>query len=657
MSSEASNSTAADKIVELAQGLFRFGRSLEGEPFAVSKTGANVALFIRSGDDSSFQRRLARECRRAHQRVPTKQQMTDAVQTLLSECDDAAPEPCYCRVAPCSDGGIAVDLGTPDGKAALIYPNEPRWRITERSPVLFQRTEVMSAMPIPVAGGTLNEIPELLGISDRHWNLVAGWVCAAYDRDIPHPILAIFGPAGAGKSFLARLLVQLCDPSPCALRSSPRSEDDWHVAAASSWVYAIDNLSEIKPWFADALCKAATGDARAVRKLYSPKSLTVSCLKLPVILTGIEVGSLRSDLGDRLVMLELPRRQSVRTERELEAIIRQRMPYWLGALFDAVSRVLEARPFLAPSSSLPRMADFAHVLAAADKAGVTVGAAEAYEQNRRDTAQEVRDGDELVDAIAMLLQKAEGGRWEGFATELLQALNGLPGLSRGCTWPKASNQLSGRLKRLAPSLADGGVRYHKHRDGTTRKPVISLLLLKKEKASLGSLGSLANPETSAEKHALHPDDDRTIPERCLGAPGGSVATSDGCPNDDRAIPERCPNDPSEADAIQSSDLDREITAEPKPSLHAELRQLIGKDAEVLVTEDTEAVGLDGTSVHVSRGQTGFLAQLTEAATGHDWDFFDRLRCDLPKHQVVIIGDTPLLIDWHVMRLASRVAVA
>ena len=104
-------------------------------------------------------------------------------------------------------------------------------------------------------------------------------------------------------------------------------------------------------------------------------------------------------------------------------------------------------------------------------------------------------------------------------------------------------------------------------------------------------------------------------------------------------------DSAHADAIQPSDPD------------SELRQSLGRGAEVVVMEDTEAVGLDGSSVRVAGGQTGFLAHFTEAATEDDRKFVDRITSDRPKHQPVIVGDTPLLIDWHVMRLASRVAVA
>lgn len=117
------------------------------------------------------------------------------------------------------------------------------------------------------------------------------------------------------------------------------------------------------------------------------------------------------------------------------------------------------------------------------------------------------------------------------------------------------------------------------------------------------------------------------------------------------------DDPSDRVAIQPADTDGEMATEPMPSIPGELRQLLAKGAEVMVTQDTEAIRLDGASVHVAGGQTGFLAHFTEAATEDDRDFFDRLRTDRPRHHHVIVGDTPLLIDWKVMRLASRVAVA
>jgi hypothetical protein len=539
MSSETSNNTAAERLVEIAHKNFRFGQDLEREPFAVSKTGPNVAIHINQQQQELhvFRSLLSRAFREAHKKIASNQQVTDAMQILLSDCYAARPEPCFRRVGPCSDDGIAIDLGRPDGKTVLIYPNGPtRWHVVDRSPVIFQRTQVMSAMPLPVEGGSLDEIPKTLGLSDRHWTLLLGWILAAYDRDAPHPILAIFGPAGAGKSFLAKLVMALCDPSPCPLRSAPRSEDDWHVAASSSWVYALDNLSEISPWFADSLCKAVTGDARVVRRLYSAKSLTVTTLKLPVIMTAIEVGSLRSDFGDRLVMLELPKRERVVTERQLEGIIQNKLPAWLGALFDAISRTLEVRPFTRSVENLPRMADFCHLLACADAASVTAGAVRAYEQNREDTSLEVGEGDELIDAITTLLQLSKDGSWYGSATELLRALSDLSGLRKGPEWPRAANQLSKRLRRLEPILQDCGVRYRTQRHGTTRRKALFLSLTKKDTPSFAPFEPAANPIESAEKIRFRPDDGSAIPGRY---PSDVVTPADLCPSDARTIPERC----------------------------------------------------------------------------------------------------------------------
>jgi hypothetical protein len=539
MSRDFDNS-AADRLIELAYQHFRFGQDLEREPFAVPKRGPNVAMFINCQEQDAFKAFLAKDYRNTHRKTPSKSQLADAIQVLVGDCFDADPEPCFRRVAPCPDGGIAVDLGRADGRTVLIYPNGPvRWRVADRSPVLFHRTPLMAAMPVPVEGGCLDEIPKSMGLTERQWTLVLGWILAAYERDIPHPILAIFGPAGAGKSFLAKLVVNLSDPSPAPLKSAPHSEEDWHLAASSSWVYAMDNLSEIKTWLADALCKAATGDARAVRRLYSTKSLTVTSLKLPVILTGIEVGALRSDFGDRLVMLELPRRQAkaIALENDLQATIQQRLPIWLGALFDAVSRVLEVKPFTRTPMERPRMADFSHVLACADAAGVTVNAVEEYARNRQDTAQEVAEGDELVESLARLLQETPEGHWHGSATELLQALDERRGSQVLPAWPKAPNQLSRRLKRLEPVLKDCGVRYAIQRDGNTRRKAVSLSLFRKGNSSFASFAEPDDPGETREKCRVPAGDGGAMPGRCLNDGRAGLPAS---PDDARTMPERWP---------------------------------------------------------------------------------------------------------------------
>lgn len=547
MSTENPQGSMAKRLVELAHQTFRFGQSKEREPFAVPLRGPNVALRISTSEHDGFRRQLAHALHVASRTVASKQSLTDALQVLLADCAEATPEPVYRRVAPGPDGGIVVDLGTTDGKAVTIAPGHP-WQVVERSPAVFQRTQLTGVMPEPTGGGSLEEIPRLLGLSDRHWNLVLGWLLAAYDRDIPHPILAIFGPAGAGKSFLAKLLVRLCDPSPCPLRSAPNSEEDWHVSAASSWVYAIDNVSDMKAWLADALCKAATGDARVCRKRYSDTELSVVQVKLPVILTSIEPGRLRGDFGDRLVMLELPKRNHIKSERELERIISDRLPAWHGAIFDAWSKTQSARPHMKTSGPTARMEDYRLLLRAADIAGVTVDCTKAYMENRRDAAQEVGEGDELVEALTRLLQKSADHRWQGIATDLLSDLNAVVGKERPAEWPKAANVLSRRLRRLEPVLQDCGVRYESAKETDRRRRVIYLSLSKSEETSPESFATEEEGPFPADLANFSPNDTSPLPER---SPNDVEVPPAPLPDDLRTIPER-----SLQDRRMTADRDR-----------------------------------------------------------------------------------------------------
>ena len=531
MSGEKCSSSVPKRLVDFARQNYRFGQSEEKEAFAVPLNGPNLALFLSAAEGGGFRSRLARDFSKAHDVIPNSSQLGDAFNVLLADCADATPEPCYRRVAPHPGGGIVIDLGGPDGKVVVVSPNNPAgWQIASRSPVLFNRTALIGPMPDPVAGGSLDEIQRLFDLTDRQWALVQGWILAAFDYDIPHPILAIFGPAGAGKSCLARLLVRLCDPSPCPLRSAPDSEKDWHIAAASSWVCAIDNVSDLKTWLSEALCKAATGDARVVRALFTDKGLAVTKLRLPVIITSIEAGSLRGDFGDRLVMLELPRRDRTKAERDMERLISVRLPAWHCAVFTALAKTLAARSRAKPTTQSARMADFMHLLRCADEAGVTVDAERAYQENRRDTAREVGDGDELVAAVTKMLQGAPGTRWHGTASELLQALNASLGDEKPPEWPKMANALSRRLKRVEPVLRDCGVRCERSKHPDSRVRLITLSLSEKKETSLASLAAeteetfpveidhfLPNDPPAPERS---PNDPRTILPRARQAPDG-----------------------------------------------------------------------------------------------------------------------------------------
>lgn len=313
----------------------------------------------------------------------------------------------------------------------------------------------------------------MLHVTDETWPLVAGWLVAALLPEIPHAILLLAGMQGSGKSCAARMLTTLVDPSPAPLRSEPRDVEQWAVAASGSWVVCLDNLSGVPTWLSDALCKAATGDGLVKRRLYTDSDVAVLAFRRVVLLTSIDPGALRGDLGDRLLLIDLePISDGARRpEREIEAAFAQRRPRLFGALLDALAAVLARLPHVR-LDRLPRMADFARVLAACDAAGVTRGALERYLAQRGRIAAEVVEGDPF--GVAVLEMVRERGTWSGTASDLLRLVTPVgPAWQTPTDWPRP-NQVRGRLKGLAPALAAHGVAVSFERAGHDRRRIVRL---------------------------------------------------------------------------------------------------------------------------------------------------------------------------------------
>jgi hypothetical protein len=459
--------SVAEELVRLALNVYRLGRTEKDEAFAVPHDGANVALLLK-GNSDALRARLARAYRAETGRTPGGSALSDALNVLLGEALDAEAEPVHLRIA--RDGeSIVIDLADAEGRAVVVRAGA--WEVVERSPVLFRRTALTAAMPIPERGGSLAELRDLLNVTADTWPLVLGWLIAAMVPDIPHPILLLSGLQGTGKSCAARTLVLIFDPSAAPLRAEPRKLDDWQVAAAGSWAVAIDNLSAIAPWLADALCRAATGDGLVKRALFTDSELAVLSFRRVIILTSIDAGALRGDLGERLLLADLePIRESERREeKEIDAAFAERLPRVFGALLDAVEAVLAKLPDVRLERR-PRMADFGRLLAACDAAGVTDGALPCYLSQGGRIAEEVVDSDPFGCAVVELI--AKGGTWEGTATDLLGALLDDPAkLPHG--WPPR-NGVSGRLKRLIPALKVQDVRVTFERVGQSRRRIIRL---------------------------------------------------------------------------------------------------------------------------------------------------------------------------------------
>jgi hypothetical protein len=444
--------STADRLVELAKRNYRFGVTMQHEPFAVLNQGANIALMLKGGGDA-LRARLSHEYYSAHGRTPSSAAMSDAITVLQGAALHGEPEDVHLRLAGLKQG-IAVDLGDKDGRSLLLRP--AGWEVADRAPVIFRRTALTAELPLPERGGSLDELRDMLNVTQEGWSMIVGWLVAAFLPSIAHPILLLNGLQGAGKSFAARLLVDLVDPSTAPLRSEPRDIEQWHTAAAGSWVVAVDNLSQVPAWYSDALCKAVTGDGVVRRKLFTDGELAVQSFRRAIILTSIDAGSLRDDLGERLLFIDMGGilEQSRRTEADITTVFRRMKPQLFGALLDAVCAVLATLPEV-KLTRLPRMADFAHTLAALDKSGITAGALAQYEGQRQRVAADVIEGDVFATALTAFALKHRD--WQGTATQLLHLLQPPNGCRLSAEWPKAPNRLRGLVNRLIPALRAVGI--------------------------------------------------------------------------------------------------------------------------------------------------------------------------------------------------------
>jgi hypothetical protein len=326
-------------------------------------------------------------------------------------------------------------------------------------------------------------------------------------------VLNINGEQGSAKSTAQKILRSLIDPNSSLLRCEPREPRDLVITAANSWIIGFDNLSSIRPWLSDALCRLSTGGGFATRELYTDAAEVIFESQRPVMFNGITDVANRSDLLDRSLLITLaaiPEAQR-RPEKQLWAEFEMVMPRILGVLLDAVAGGLAGEPAV-KLDRLPRMADFAVWITACEQAlGWPAGTfMAAYAENRSSANETAMEASIVGTAIMEFM--ADRPTWEGISKELLAALGAKAGdqAQRRQDWPTNSRKLSGDLRRVAPNLRRAGLDVRFDRGtGRDRKRIIRLAKVD------GVAGSAAGGDQ-------HRPTDNSLWEPALGqAPDGS----------------------------------------------------------------------------------------------------------------------------------------
>ena len=371
---------------------------------------------------------------------------------------------------------VSVRVANHHGTCYLDLADEDRtvleidargWRVCPRPPVRFRHPKAMLPLPMPERPGRLDLLGDLVNARGDDLVLLTGWVVATLAPSGPYPVLALHGEQGTAKSTGARIVRGIFDPNEAPLRAEPRDGHSLMIAAANGHVVALDNLSSIRPWLSDALCRLSTGGGFSARTLYSDDEETIFDSQRPVVITGISDVIERADLLDRTIVLNLERIDEADREPESELWSRfeAARPQILAGLLDAVACSLRDLPTVR-LDAMPRMADFAMWVVAAESSmpWEEGGFMKAYSRNRG-LAHELSLE---ASVIAGPIRDLEA--FEGTATELYELLTEKADekVVHRKTWPSGARALSAELKRLAPNLREVGIEVDFARSGKRR---------------------------------------------------------------------------------------------------------------------------------------------------------------------------------------------
>jgi hypothetical protein len=450
----------------------------------------------------SFRNWLARRFYETYRSAPGAQALQDALLVLESKAQyDAAEITLHLRTAE-RDGAIYLDLA--DDRWRTVEITRDGWRIVENHPVYFRRSPGMLPLPLPIAGGSINELRELINIGEEDdFKLLVAWLIGAIRPHGPYPVLVLHGEQGSAKSTTARLLRTLIDPNSAGLRCEPRNGHDLMIAAKNGWVISLDNLSNIPVWLSDALCRLSTGGAFATRELYTDTDEVLFEAQRPIILNGIEELATRGDLLDRSVIIDLPNIPAAKRRSE-EAFWKEfetKRPRILGGLCDGLSAALRNLPTVR-LERLPRMADFALWATASETAlGFASGAFIAAYTRSCESANDLALESALVAPLVCAFTK-DRGKWSGTASELMSALGAMAGEEaiRRKAWPQLPQTLSNTLRRLAPNLRAAGTMVSFNRGARKRNITLEYGSVSSSPSSLSSPISMPAGEPP-EKHS------------------------------------------------------------------------------------------------------------------------------------------------------------
>ena len=456
-------------LIKLAEGLAELWHAVDLTPYASVRIDSHTEnIPIKS---ATFRRWLVSEYYNRADNPPNEKAIKSAIEIIEHKAISGKCHKVYLRLARVGDI-IYWDLG--NTKWETIKISADGWETIKNSPVKFRRTKETAPLPYPVAG-SLELLRPLVNATEDNWLLLKGFLLDSLKAEAPYFILSVNGEHGSAKSATLKLLRSIIDPVKTApLSALPSDEKNLGVDAQAEYMLVYDNVSYIKDWLSDALCRVSTGAGIKSRRLYTDDEQFVIGVSNPIALNGIPDFAERGDLLSRSLLVT---QETIPLERrilgkELDDNFKNILPQLIGSLCQlAVNGLTNLDNTKIP---LPRMADSSKWVTAClgDNSFL-----DAYFLNQAEAVEIGLDASPTARLLRSVLidmgDRFLDAGWEGSAQQLLDLIRIQGQISGEYNLPKSPKGLINGLRRDAPLLRSAwriDVQFVKTR--TTRLVVI-----------------------------------------------------------------------------------------------------------------------------------------------------------------------------------------
>jgi len=347
--------------------------------------------------------------------------------------------------------------------------------------------------------------------------LLKCYIIALFVPNIGRVILLLYGEQGSAKTAFLELVKMLVDPSGAPTLSFPRSIAEVVQQLSHNFIAYYDNVSIVKDWLSDALCRAATGTGFTKRQLYTDDEDIIYEFIRSAGISAIHLPGSKPDMLDRSLIAKFSFIQKDfrrKYKEDILPVFYQLRPQLLGYIFDILAQTLKIKSQGGIQlDTRSRMADWEEwcEIIARCMGYKPMEFINAYTANTKLQSDLVLEDRPVARAIVRLVQSLEeGDEWTGYTSTLLKELEVIAtrdldiNIKQERLWPKAANALGYRIGEVKPNLRELDIEIYDHKDSSGLK--VLHIGRKKDvcKRSQGSQGSPGDSKLEDFEHVNSP---------------------------------------------------------------------------------------------------------------------------------------------------------